>query len=32
MPKNKLEITAIGTLMSMAPTVVKDTTVTKFKL
>ena len=31
MPKNKLEITAFGTLMSMGPTVVKDTTVTKFK-
>lgn len=32
MPKNKHEITAFGTLMSMGPTVVKDTTVTKFKL
>ena len=31
MPKNKLEITAYGTLVSMGPTVVKDTTVTKFK-
>lgn len=32
MSKNKLEITAIGTLMSMASAVVQDTSVTKFKL
>jgi len=32
MTDNKLEITVYGTLMSMAPTVIKDTTVTKVKL